>query len=274
MDSDSPPAFGQLRETHHRHGDDLLTAGLGLDGIRQPHSPRFADPTRPRPEELRRRAIHTNWRAIADLSSQGAFGSLYGGAPVIPGREYQAFARLPGTAAPHRVLLQAPDAFDRQMRCLIVTASPGSRGVYGSIALAGAWGLPQGFAVAYTDKGAGTGYFDAESDTGVQLDGTRAHRGEAPLEFEPAQADSGVGIKHAHSGDNPEAHWGDYVLQAVEFGLAMLERAYPDAAPFTTDNTRIIAVGLSNGGASVLQAAGRDQDGIFDGATAPTSSTA
>ena len=268
MDSDSSPAFGQLRETRHRHGDDLLTAGLGLVGIRQPHSPRFADPARPSPKELRRRAIHTNWRAIADLSPQGAFGSLYGGTPEVPGREYQAFARLPDAQAPHRVLLQAPDAFDRQARCLVVTASPGSRGIYGAIALAGTWGLSQGFAVAYTDKGAGTGYFDAASDTGVRLDGTRAHRGEAPLEFEPAAADSGVGIKHAHSGDNPEARWGDCVLQAVDFGLAMLERAYPDEAPFTADNTRIIAAGLSNGGAAVLQAAGRDHAGVLDGVIA------
>lgn len=268
MDSDAFPAFGEIRETHHRHDDDLLSAGLGLTRLRQVHSPRFSDPRRPSPEELRRRAIHTSWRAIADLSPLGGLGSLYGGAPEVPGREYHAFARLPGTQTPHRVLLQAPDAFNRQARCLVVTASPGSRGIYGSIALAGAWGLPRGFAVAYTDKGAGTGYFDAASDTGVRLDGTRAQRGEAPLEFEPAPTDSGVGIKHAHSGDNPEAHWGDCVLQAVEFGLAMLERAYPDEAPFTAGNTHIIAAGLSNGGAAVLQAAGRDHENVLDGVVA------
>lgn len=252
--------FGEIRETEHRHGDDLLSAGLGLSGLRSAHAPRFSDPNHPNSSELRRRAIYTNWRAIADLGPLGGFGSLYGDTPQVPGREYQAFAHLPDTASPHRVLLQAPDDFDQGSRCLLVTASPGSRGIYGGIALAGAWGLPQGFAVAYTDKGAGPGYFDAESDTGVCLDGTRAHRGEAPLEFEPESADNGVGIKHAHSGDNPEAHWGEYLLQAAEFGLAMLERAYPDAAPFTPENTRIIAVGLSNGGAAALQAAGRDHD--------------
>ncbi|MEJ2630763.1 MAG: 3-hydroxybutyrate oligomer hydrolase family protein [Acidihalobacter sp.] len=268
MDSGSAPDFGEIRETLHRHDDDLLSAGLGLTGLRQIQPPCFYDPARPTPEELRRRAIHTNWRAIVDLSPLGAFGSLYGGAPEVPGREYQAFARLSGAEAPHRVLLQAPDAFDRQARCLVVAASPGSRGIYGAIALAGAWGLPQGFAVAYTDKGAGTGYFDAGSDTGVRLDGTRAHRGEASLEFEPAAADCGVGIKHAHSGDNPEARWGDCVLQAVDFGLAMLERAYPNEAPFTAENTRIIAVGLSNGGGAVLQAAGRDSIGALDGVIA------
>lgn len=268
MDSEASPLFGQILETRHRYGDDLLSAGMGLDRLRQPSSPRFDDPVHPRPEELRRRAIHTSWRAIADLSPLGAFGSLYGGVPEVAGREYQAFARLPGAAEPHRVLLQAPDAFDRESRCLVVAASPGSRGVYGAIALAGAWALPQGFAVVYTDKGAGTGYFDAATDTGVRLDGTRAHREEAALEFEPAPAESGIGVKHAHSRDNPEARWGDCVLQAVEFGLAMLERAYPDEAPFTADNTRIIALGLSNGGAAVLQAAGRDSAGVLDGVVA------
>jgi hydroxybutyrate-dimer hydrolase len=45
------------------------------------------------------------------------------------------------------------------------------------------------------------------------------------------------------------------VRQTAEFGLAMLDRAFPQLAPFTAANTRIIAVGLSNGGAAVLRAA-------------------
>nr|WP_156782677.1 3-hydroxybutyrate oligomer hydrolase family protein [Acidihalobacter yilgarnensis] len=259
-----------IRESPHRHDDDLLTAGLGLAGLRDPRKPAFTDATTPTPTELRRRAIHASWRAIADLEPTGGFGEIYGQAPRIPGREYHAFARLPGAQTSHRVLLQAPDDFDRRIRCLIVTASPGSRGIYGGIALAGAWGLPRGCAVVYTDKGAGSGYFDAHSGSGVRLDGTRAAAGEDVLEFEPLIADpeGGIGIKHAHSGDNPEASWGDHVLQALNFGLAMLDRAYPDAAPFSPENTRIIATGLSNGGAAILQAAGRDTANQLDGAVA------
>lgn len=262
------PVFEPVRQTIHRYGDDLLTAGLGLSGLREPHPPILTNPTDPAPTELRRRAIYNNWRAIVDLSPSGAFGIVYGGAPAIPGREYHAFAHLPGASAPHRVLVQAPDNFDRGKRCLLVTASPGSRGIYGGIGLAGAWGLPLGCAVAYTDKGAGTGYFDTATDTGVSLDGTRARRSGDVLEFALSPGSNGIGIKHAHSKDNPEAHWGDCILQAVDFGLAMLDRAYPDAAPFTRGNTRVIAVGLSNGGAAVLQAAGRDYGEVLDGVVA------
>jgi hydroxybutyrate-dimer hydrolase len=257
-----------VRETAHRGSDDLLSAGLGLAGLRGAPTP-FADATAPTPQELRRRAIQSNWKGIADLAPLGSFGEVYGSAPDIPGREFHAFAQIAGARALHRVLAQIPDAFDAKSRCLVVTASSGSRGIYGAIALAGAFGLPRGCAVAYTDKGAGSGYFDCASATGVTLDGSRAGAGNN-LEFEPDvyTAESGIAIKHAHSGDNPECHWGHYLLQAAAFGLAMLERALPQLAPFTPANTRIIAVGLSNGGAAVLQAAGLDADGWLDAAVA------
>lgn len=71
-----------------------------------------------------------------------------------------------------------------------------------------------------------------------------------------------------HSGDNPEADWGRHVIQAAQFGLAMLDRAYPDEAPFTPQNTKIIATGLSNGGGAVLQAAGLDREDFFAGVVA------
>lgn len=254
--------IGDVRETAHRGNDDLLTAGLGLAGLRGAAVP-FANADTPTAPELRRRAIQSNWKGIADLGPLGRYGELYGSAANVPGREYQAFAKLPQAHAPHRVLVQVPDAFDAKTRCLVVTASSGSRGIYGPIALAGAWGLPHGCAVAYTDKGTGPGYFDTSTATGVALDGTRAAAGSTPLEFLPDvyTAQSGIAVKHAHSGDNPEADWGRHVLQAAAFGLAMLDRAYPQAAPFTPHNTRIIAVGLSNSGGAVLQAAGIDDAG-------------
>jgi len=267
----SRPDFlvSDVRVTEHRDQDDLLSAGLGLGGLAGAPSP-FADPLHPTPAELRRRAIQTNWKGIADLGPLGGYGTVYGAVPSVPGREFQAFARVPGASQPHRVLLQVPDAFDAQHRCLVVAPSSGSRGVYGAISLAGAWGLPKGCAVAYTDKGTGAGYFDYADDSGVQLDGTRARRGEAMLEFEPppATADAGVAIKQMHSGDNPEADWGRDVIQAAQFGLAMLDRAFPAQAPFTAQNTKIIATGLSNGGGAVLQAAGLDDQGLFAGVVA------
>jgi hydroxybutyrate-dimer hydrolase len=68
---------GSVRATVHRGNDDLLTAGLGLAGLRGPAAP-FASPEAPTPEELRRRAIQTNWKGIADLGPLGRYGELYG----------------------------------------------------------------------------------------------------------------------------------------------------------------------------------------------------
>lgn len=269
--------FGDVRETAHRGRDDLLSAGLGLDGLRA-KPPKFAEAAHPTADELRRRAIHASWAGIADLGPLGGYGVVYGGAPSVPGREFGAFATLPharadtrtGKRASHRVLAQIPDAFDAKARCLVVAPSSGSRGVYGAISFAGAWALPRGCAVVYTDKGTGSGWFDLDSDSGVALDGTRAQRGVAALEFEPMATNGahGVAVKHAHSGDNPEADWGRHVLQAARFGLAMLDRAFPQQAPFTADNTRIIAAGMSNGGGAVLQAAGIDDARLLAGVVA------
>ena len=260
---------GAIRETAHRVDDDLLTAGLRLAGLRAA-APAFLNSGTPTAAELRRRAIHANWNGIADLGPLGAHAEAYGSTAHVPGREYQAFARIPGARWPHRVLVQIPDDWDAQARCLVVSASSGSRGIYGAIALAGAWGLPRGCAVAYTDKGCGTGYFDTAAATGSALDGTQSTTAEADLEFAPeaAAGDAGIAVKHAHSGDNPEADWGRHVLQAARFGLAMLERAMPQHAPFTPQNTRVIAVGLSNGGGAVLRAAGLDEEGVLAGVVA------
>ena len=191
--------------TEHRGQDDLLTAGLGLDGLRAMTPPGFADPSAPTPAELRRRAIWSNWRGIADLAPGGGYGELYGSVEVVPGREYQALAKVPGAQQPHRVLVQVPDSFDQTARCIVVAPASGSRGVLGAIAVAGPWALPKGCAVAYTDKGAGGDYFDLDAGLGVRLDGTIGMpTSDEPLAFMPEQATgSGIAVKHAHSRDNP-----------------------------------------------------------------------
>ena len=248
--SESPPA--EVRVTRHEGADDLLSAGLGLAGLRAPAAPAPADPAAPTAAELRRRALHANWRGIADLADP-AFPPL----TAVPGREYSTFLRASGATQPHRVLAQVPDGLDAGKRCLVVAAASGSRGVYGPIAVAGAWALPRGCAVVYTDKGNGTGFHDFDSDTGVALDGTRASRGAVALELDPPHTVSAphrVAIKHAHSGDNPEADWGRHVQQAAAFGLHALDLAFPAQAPFTPENTRILATGISNGGGAVLRA--------------------
>lgn len=252
----------------HRQGDDLLTAGLGLAGLREQTAPQFADPEHPTAAERRRRAIWANWRGIADLSPNGGYGSVYGSVVAVPGREFATLKTLPGARQPHRVLLQLPDNFDAGKRCLIVAAASGSRGVYGAISLASAWGLPRGCAVVHTDKAAGTDFFDIDSNEGVDAAGERVAGGRASA-FEPRLGDGAAGIafKHAHSEDNPEADWGLHVKQAAEFALQQLSDALPAQAPFTFENTRIIATGISNGGGAVLRAAELDGDWL-DGVVA------
>src|SRR3546814_3847458 len=125
-----------------------------------------------------------------------------------------------------------PDAFDTARRGVGVAPASGSRGVYGAISIAGAWGLPKGCAVAYTDKGAGSDYFDLDARVGVRADGTTGAPGDGDLAFAPdaPAAASGVAVKHAHSKDNPEADWGRHVKQAARFALHALGEAVPDAA--------------------------------------------
>ena len=252
--------FTQQRMTEHRGSDDLLSAGLGLDGLRAMVPPAFADAEHPTSDELRRRALWANWRGIADLAPGGGYGDVYGTLVGVPGREFTAFAKIPGTSQPHRVLLQLPDGFDASKRCVVVAASSGSRGIYGAISVAGAWGLPKGCAVAYTDKGNGTDFFDLDAGMGIDASGQVA-AADAGLAFTPSTPNGqGVAFKHAHSQDNPEADWGRHVKQAADFALATLNEALPAQTPFTFANTRVIAVGISNGGGAVLRAAELEGD--------------
>jgi len=255
------PMHTQMLESVHRDGDDLLSAGLGLAGLRG--SAPAADPNSAR--ALRRLSIYHDWRGLVDLTATGGFGAE-AVLPTVPGREFQAFAQLPGRAQPFRVLLQLPDAFDPDHPCLVVAPASGSRGVYGALPVAGPWALPRGCALVLTDKGAGTDLFDHASDTGVALDGTLAERGRAALGLEPTPAAAPlVSVPHAHSGDHPEADWGRHTIEAARFGLGMLQQAFPDHS-MSADRVRVIGAAISNGGGAVLQALELDDTGLFDAA--------
>lgn len=253
-------AYPQTVKTY-REGDDLLSAGLGRAGLLAA-VPAPTNPEQPTPVELRRRAIYASWRGIVDLV--GTVTDI----PSVPGREISSWRVVPGARFPHRVLAQIPDDFDTQKPCLIVTASSGSRGIYGAIGSVGDYALRRRCAVVYTDKGAGTDWFDAHSQRGTALDGTLAAPGTSAL-FQPTVASSAaVAIKHAHSQDLPEADWGQHVLQAAEFGLQALTDAFPEQGPFDRQNTRVIAFGLSNGAAAVLRAGEEDTAGLLDAVVA------
>ena len=78
--------------------------------------------------------------------------------------------RTPDGTGITTVMLQIPAGFDRGQPCLVVAASSGSRGIYGALPTAGEWGLRHGCAVAHSDKGTGTGFWDLDSGTGYRID--------------------------------------------------------------------------------------------------------
>ena len=247
----------------HEHAaeDDLLSGGLGLAGLQAPLSP----PTGPLDwSARRRRALQANWQGIAFLAAPGP-AVVDALSRPIAGRELHAYLRPPG-APGHRVMLQIPEQFDPSNPRLLVTAASGSRGVFGAVALASAWGLPRGWAVVHTDKGCGTDWFDAASGCGPDLLGAMTDDPARQL-FRPDTRDvapDSVLIAHAHSQGHPEAHWGEYVRQAMRFGWAALDALFPAQHPSRSRRRRCVAVGLSNGGAAVLRGIERSEG--FDGA--------
>jgi hydroxybutyrate-dimer hydrolase len=257
--------------------DDLLTAGLGVEGLRGV-PPTFADPLRPTARELRRRAIYMNYRGLVDITADGGFGTLFGapGHALVAGVEFLFAIHTPDGSGTTTGLLQIPSGFDPRNPCLVAVASSGSRGIYGALPTAGEWGLRHNCAVVHSDKGTGTGLFDADRGRGVRIDGTLTDADDPLITFAPSGAaverlqrnrPHSVLFKHASSGLNIEAHWGEYLLQAIDAAFQLLNREYPRAdRALTPENTLVIASGISNGGGAVLRALERDRAGWIDGA--------
>ncbi|MBD0276205.1 MAG: hypothetical protein ICV73_30305 [Acetobacteraceae bacterium] len=253
-------------------GSDLLTGGLGAEGLKQALP---ALPATPTAEQLRTAAIHSNYRALIDVTEGGGFGRLYGplvepttadAAGKIFGAEYLAYAR--GRSGDQNITLMAqiPDAFDPGRPCIVAAPSSGSRGVYGAIGAAGEWGLKRGCAVAYTDKGTGIGAHDLGRDTVNRLRGERADA-DAAGEFSSFTADltdaeraafnarspNRWAWEHAHSARNPDAVWDEHVVLSLRFALwAVNHRLAVErgtAAPsLDWDDVLVIASSVSNGG--------------------------
>jgi hydroxybutyrate-dimer hydrolase len=266
--------------------DDLLTAGLGWNGL-QGAAPTVSDP--PSAAELRRLAIYTNYRALVDVTSDGGYGRLYGpnvpldgsapnttaGAGKVAGAEYIAVSRDANGRVLATFMAQVPTSFDKANPCIVTATSSGSRGVYGAVSAAGEWGLQRGCAVAYTDKGTGGAH---EMDTGIVLsiDGlarTIADAGNNALFVADIAGDTRparYAFKHAHSEQNVEKDWGLFTLQAIQFAFYAVNESFGDVvdnvrqANFAAANTVVIAAAVSNGGAASLRAAEQDADGLID----------
>lgn len=276
----------------HTHYDgvtnDLLTAGLGKTGLGSPVPPGFADPLHPTAEELRRLAIYNNYRALIDPLPGGGYGTLYGpnvtaagvptaGEGLIAGDEYIAFEKEGDGRARVTMMVQVPDSYDPANGCIVTAPSSGSRGVYGAIATAGEWGLKRGCAVAYTDKGTGTGAHDLQNDTVNRMRGERAAAGAEDSNFTAALSDSEraafnaatpnrFAFKHAHSQQNPEQDWGRNVLRSIKFAFEVLNGKFGHRGiGVSKRNTIVIASSVSNGGGASVRAVEHDDEGLIDG---------
>ncbi|HEY0523910.1 MAG TPA: 3-hydroxybutyrate oligomer hydrolase family protein [Stellaceae bacterium] len=295
------PSFitSKILSTHYDGAsDDLLTAGLGKSGLAAATAPSVSSP--PTAAELRRLAIYNNYRALVDPTAGGGFGTLYGpnvtadGTPTngegkIAGTEELAFAKDSTGESNVTVMVQVPDSFDPSNACIVTAPSSGSRGVYGAIATAGEWGLKHGCAVAYTDKGTGTGAHDLQNNTVNLIQGQRADAATAggdsnftadlvanaspkaaadALTSFNAATPNRFAFKQAHSQRNPEKAWGEHVLQSIQFAFYVVNELKGSGAgkpEITKQNTIVIASSVSNGGGASVRAAEQDKDGLIDG---------
>ncbi len=269
--------------------DDLLTAGLGRAGLASATAPTLS--ATPTAAEMRRLAIHTNYRAIVDTTAGGGFGTLYGPNITADGVVGSGDGKIAGTehiavdSAGNTMMLQVPASFSAAAPCIVTGTSSGSRGVYGAIGSSGEWGLKRGCAVVYTDKGTGNGVHDLQNDTVNLIDGRRSAASAAgnnsnfTAQLTPAElaafntaTPNRFAVRHAHSGSNPEAAWGQHTLTAIEYAFWRLNETYGVALPdgrrtqvITPANTVVIASSVSNGGGAALAAAEQDTAGLIDG---------
>ena len=281
------PPSNIIHNTYDGVSNDLLTAGLGKTGLGSATPPGFADPLHPTAEELRRSAIYNNYRALVDPTPGGGYGVLYGpnidvngndtlGEGKIAGDEYIAYTSDRHHRSNVTMMVQVPESFNAAQACIVTAPSSGSRGVYGAIATAGEWGLKHGCAVAYTDKGSGTGAHDLQNNTVNLIRGERADAAAAGADSNftadlsasqlaafNAATPNRFAFKHAHSQLNPEADWGKNVLDSVRFAFYVLNQKYGSAV--NRRNTVVIASSVSNGGGASVRAVEEDHDGLIDG---------
>lgn len=277
--------------------DDLLTAGLGKTGLGLPAAPNPVDPLLPTAAELRRIAIHTNYRAVLDGTAGGGYGTLYGpnidangqntlGEGKIPGTEYIAYSDDGSGTQNVTMMVQVPDSFNRFSPCIVTGTSSGSRGIYGAIGSSGEWGLKHGCAVAYTDKGTGNGIHDLQNNTvslqnGIRADALVAGKNSnftanltdvERIAFNAATPNR-FAVKHAHSQQNPEKDWGKWTLQSIEFAYYVLNEKFGEQKKnrggtkivLNRENTIVIASSISNGAGAALAAAEQDKKGLITG---------
>jgi hydroxybutyrate-dimer hydrolase len=283
------------------NSDDLLTAGLGKTGIGAAQPPAPKDAANPTVKEIRQRTIYVNYRALIDATPTGGYGRFFGpnvdlngndtlGEGKVAGEEYLALIKDKSGKVTATLMVQIPSAFSPSNPCIVAAASSGSRGVYGAIGTAGDWGLKRGCAVAYTDKGTGTGIHDLSTDRVFLIDGQRSTAATAgsrslfTAEIESNErraflekSPNRMAFKQAHSQQNVERLWGEFTLSAIEFAFDRLNKLTDNRkGDYNRKNTIVIASSLSNGAYAGLMAAEQDNSNLIDGvvATEPNASLA
>lgn len=299
-DDEAPIVRGSVRiAVYDGMTDDLLSAGLNQAGLISGVQPVFVDPLHPTAAELRRRAIHGNYRGIVDPAPAGGMGLLWGpqspGAPIfsdatpglIPGVEYKAYLSVRHRHQHDHVnnvpaAVQIPRHFNKDKPCIVVAAPSGSRSLYGGIAIA-EWGLFKGCAIALPGKGTDTGFHllgvEASAYAVDDIDGvfgpaatigddaqfalTPSRKLDAYVAANPYR----IATMQAHSGLNPERLWGEFALKGIEFAFWALNDHFDTKGKkrFDRKNTIVIAAGASNGGGMALRALEDDEKGLIDG---------
>ncbi len=268
--------------------DDLLTGGLGKSGLAG-LAPTFADPENPTAAERRTLAIYNNYTALVPNADGGGYGVLFGpnvladgtvtdSEGLIPGKEFLAYAGNRSGKINVTIMVQVPDSFAPASPCIVTAPSSGSRGVYGAVGTAGEWGLKNNCAVAYTDKGTGTGAHNLQDNTVNLITGQREdadaagrHSNFTAKINRPRRArfnaatPNRFAFKHAHSQLNPESDWGKDVLQSIEFAFYVLNKEFGTPGhngkkmkTIVPSNTIVIASSVSNGGGASVRSAEQD----------------
>jgi len=124
-----------IRTHYDGVSNDLLTAGLGANGLQLATPPPIGNP--PTAEDLRKLAIYANYRAIVDTTTAGGYGVLYGpgpgpgvdghansGAGMIAGDETIAFATENRGRNNLTLMVQVPDTALVQFTGLPIFRNP------------------------------------------------------------------------------------------------------------------------------------------------------
>lgn len=274
-----------IKKYYNGKTDDLLTAGWTNSELALRKLPDHTQ--QPDSSWLRKVAYYNNTIALIDTTKAGGYERIYGpeiNQKAISGFEYLSYSIDESGHIEASLMLQIPDNMNTKKPCIIVAASSGSRGIYGAVGTVGTWALTHDCAIAYTDKGTGTGFYLFDTKKGYDVQGNHVQAAtNKPLTYSQQitpenntfiqNHPEAIATKQSYSVKNIEKDFGRFVVQAGEFALYQLNQHFNSlknkpARTFTKKNTIVIAASISNGGVSSLKAGELDNNNLFDGIVA------